>query len=169
VHIDCPQDAIIIKLNADLNDTYLWYGAREARAGYALNQTAQDENAAQAGADVAATRGAIKAGRAYDNRNRDLVDAVKEDRDALKRVPKEELPESLQGLTPAERVAKVDQAAARRAEIQAKITKLAAEREKYLEAERRRLAAESDDPTLGDAVVATIQKQLTKSGFEAEE
>jgi hypothetical protein len=169
VHIDCPQDAIIIKLNADLNDTYLWYGARDERLRYRENQLAQDANAARAGADVAASRGAIKAGSAYSNRNRDLVDTMKEDRDVLRRLKKEELPEALQGLAPAERAAHVEKTAARRAEIQSKIAKLAAEREKYLEAERKRLADESDEATLGDAVVATIQKQLAESGFETEE
>jgi von Willebrand factor type A domain len=168
VHINCPQDEIIIKLNAELNGTYLWYGKREERARYAENQVAQDANAAQLGAPVVAARGAIKAGSAYNNGTRDLVDALKEDRGILKKLQKQDLPEALQELAPAERQAEVDKAATRRAEIQTKITKLAGEREKYLEVERKRVATESGEATLGDAVVATIQKQLTKSGFETE-
>ena len=50
-------------------------------------------------------------------------------------------------------------------EVQQQINKLAAEREKFLEAERQRLADASGEATLGDVVVTTIQKQLTASGF----
>ena len=32
MQIHCPQDEIIIKLNAELNKTYLWYGSRERSA-----------------------------------------------------------------------------------------------------------------------------------------
>jgi hypothetical protein len=166
VHIHCPQDEIIIKLNAELNKTYLWYGDRDERRRYALNQVAQDANAEGIGADVAAGRAVIKAGSGYSNRNRDLVDTIKEDRQILTRLKEEELPESLKELTPAQRVAHVEKTSAQRTEIQAKISKLAAERETFLETERKRLAGESADATLGDAVVTTIQKQLTDSGFD---
>ena len=43
---------------------------------------------------------------------------------------------------------------------------MTAEREAYLAKEQQRLAKESGATTLGDAVVTTVQKQLTKSGFE---
>jgi hypothetical protein len=166
VHIHCPQDEIIIKLNAELNKTYLWYGDRDERRRYALNQVAQDANAEGIGADVAAGRAVVKAGSGYRNLNRDLVDTIKEDRQILTRLKVEELPETLKKLTPAERVAHVEKTSAQRTEIQAKISKLAAERETFLETERKRLAGESADATLGDAVVTTIQKQLTDSGFD---
>ena len=166
VHIHCPQDKIIIKLNAELNKTYLWFGDRDVRRRYAENQVAQDSNAQSVGEGVAAVRAVIKAGSAYSFRNRDLVDAMKEDGEILKKLEKEELPESLKLLAPGQRAARVKEMAARRAEVQNKINVLAAERESYLANERKRMAPQSGQATLGDAVVSTIRKQLQESGFE---
>lgn len=166
VQIKCPQDEIIIKLNAELNKTYLWYGARKDRVRYAENQVAQDSNAQAAGDGVAASRVVIKAGQVYSNENRDLVDTIKQDGDILEKLKEEDLPDALKNLAPAERQARVKEVAAKRAEVQTKINALAAEREEYLAKEQKRLGDKTGGATLGDAVVSTIRKQLEKSGFE---
>lgn len=166
VHIECPQDEIIIRLNTELNETYLWYGARKDRDRYAENQVAQDTNAHQAGADAASNRFITKAGSVYSNRNRDLVDTMGEDNEILQKVKEEELPDALKDLSLAEREAYVKRLAAKRAEVQKKISTLAAERESFLVKERKRLAGEPGGATLGEAVVSVIRKQLAKSGFE---
>jgi hypothetical protein len=165
VQIRCPQDEIIIKLNAELNKTYLWYGAAPVRQRYAANQMAQDANASELSIAVGADRAAAKATDAYCNTSRDLVDAMKENCQLLATLKKDELPETLQSLTPEQRLVVVEKAAAKRSEIQKEISKLAAERERLLQAERERLAEEAGEATLGDAVVTTIQKQLNASGF----
>jgi hypothetical protein len=166
VHIDCPQDKIIIKLNAELNKTYLWYGAAHVRGRYHANQAAQDFNAENSSPSAGATRAIAKSGAAYGNYSRDLVDTIAEDKDVLSRVKEEELPEALQELKPAERAAYVNRMATRRKEIQKEINDLAAEREKFLAKERQRLATETGSSTFGDATVAAIRNQLSKSGFE---
>ena len=166
VHIDCPQDKIIIRLNAELNKTYLWYGAHKDRDYYAGNQVAQDSNAEQVGADTASGRAIAKASGAYGNFNRDLVDTMAADREILEKVKKEELPDVLQDLTLNEREAYVKVMAAKRAQVQKEIGALAAARESYLAKEQKRLAEEAGDATLGDAVVGAIRQQLAKSGFE---
>jgi len=166
VHIDCPQDKIIIRLNAELNKTYLWYGSRQKRRGYAANQVAQDSNAASVSESIAVGRVATKAGAAYRNLNRDLVDTIEEDAEVLKKVEEQELPEVLQKLAPAKRVAYVQEMVAKRKQLQKQIGKLAAEREVHLAKERKRNAKEADEATLGDAVVMAIQKQLVRSGFK---
>jgi len=166
VQIKCPQDEIIIRLNTKLNKTYLWYGAKSDRQYYYKNQAAQDSNAGGMGGGVLAARAATKASSGYSNRNRDLVDTLREDKQILRRVKSEELPEQLQKLAPAERETYVKDMAAKRASVQKQIAKLAAEREAYLAKERKRLATEAGPATLGDAVVMAIQKQLAESGFE---
>ncbi len=169
VQIRCPQDEIIIRLNTELNKTYLWYGAESDRRGYSQNQVAQDSNAGGMGGGVLAARAVTKASSGYRNLNRDLVDTLGEDEGILHKLKAEELPESLQKLAPAEREAYVKDMAAKRASIRQQIAKLAAERDAYLAKERKRLADASGDATLGDAVVTAIQKQLTDSGFEQSE
>jgi len=164
VPVKCPQDEIIIRLNAELNKTYLWFGARTDRQFYASNQAAQDTNAKAAG--DAAGRVVAKAGELYSNRSRDLVDALKEDGTILKKVKEEDLPEALKNLPVTVREAKVKEIAAQRAAVQKQINKLAAEREQYLAEQRNSQPASGGEQTLGDAVVSTIAKQLKKSGFE---
>lgn len=168
VQIDCPQDKIIIKLNAELNKTYLWYGSESRQKSYAANQVAQDENAAAAGGAIASSRAIAKASSAYSNRSRDLIDSYNENRGVISEVKSEELPKELQSLGPKEREAYVQKMAAKRAEIQKQINQLAAEREQFLTKERARLVGTDASKTFGDAAVAAIQQQLTKAGFEAE-
>jgi uncharacterized small protein (DUF1192 family) len=164
VHVKCPQDDVIIRLNTELNRTYLWFGAEDVRENYGANQIAQDENAIRYGAG--ASRGYAKANAAYNNFNRDLVDTIKEDRETLKKVKPEELPAPLQGKTLADQETYVKEMSARRASLQQEINRLAAQREAYLAKERARLAEEQGGETLGDAVVAAVNRQLAAAGFE---
>lgn len=166
VHIDCPQDKVIIQLNAELNKTYLWYGAAHERGRYEANQAAQDANAERSSSNAISTRAAAKAGAAYRNYSRDLVDTLAEDKEILKKVKDEELPDSLKQMSPEKREAYIRQMASRRGEVQKQINELASEREKYLAKERQRLASDSGGSTFGDATVLAIRKQLVKSGFE---
>jgi hypothetical protein len=166
VQIHCPQDEIIIRLNTELNKTYLWYGAESDRRYYSENQVAQDSNAGGIGRGVLAARAVAKASSGYSNRHRDLVDTLSEDREILRRVKTEELPESLQKMTADEREAYVKDMAAKRAEIQKQIAELSQKRAVYIAHEQKKLATDRAATTLGDAVVTAIQEQLADSGFE---
>jgi len=164
VQIRCPQDEIIIRLNTELNKTYLWYGAESNRRFYYENQAAQDSNASGMGGGTIVARAAAKATESYSNRNRDLVDTLKEDKNALSKVKSEELPAELQKLDVAGREAYVREMADKRAKIQQQIANLSQERAKYLASQ-----SQSDEATLGTAVVAAVDKQLAESGFEQSE
>jgi hypothetical protein len=166
VQIKCPQDEIIIKLNAELNQTYLWYGQKSDRDYYYRNQTLQDSNASSLGMPVLAERASVKATSGYSNRGRDLVDTLSEDETALATVASEDLPEQMQKMSADERKAFVAENAKKRADIQQQIAKLSVEREAYLASEQRKLAGAAGAASLGDAVVNVIQKQLTDAGFE---
>lgn len=168
VHIDCPQDKIIIQLNAKLNDTYLWYGTRSSRENYARNQLAQDENAASEGISIIAGRATTKASAAYSNNFRCVVDTMIEDPDILKKIKEEELPDVLRNLAPEKREGYVKEMIAKRQDLQSQIGKLAAEREAHLVKERQRMADEAGEATLGDAVVSAVRKQLVASGFKVD-
>jgi hypothetical protein len=168
VEIECPQDKVIIKLNAELNKTYLWYGQAEERHYYAENQVAQDDNAMKASGGAAATRATAKAGAAYSNRNRDLVDTYAEDNSILKKVKNDDLPASVRALQSGEREKYVQQMAQRRADVQRQISSLAEERDAYLAKETKRQNESANSGTFGGAAVNMIQKQLEKSGFETD-
>jgi hypothetical protein len=163
VHIKCPQDKIILELNTELNKTYLWFGAKQVRESYKGNQLEQDKNADSIGNSN--SRIQSKASAAYFNKGRDLCDTLQEDEKALENVKTEDLPEELQKLTLEKRKAYVQKMAAKRAEIKQQLAKVNQEREAYLAAEQKQLAAAVKN-TLGDAITNTVNEQLLKSGFE---
>ena len=174
VHIECPQDKIIIELNGKLNKTYLWYGAEGARKKYAGNQLAQDGNAAkpasQAFGGGIISRTAAKSSSSYNNRGRDLVDSFAGDAEGLKKLDKAVLPEAMQKMTEAERVAHLEKMTKERAELKAKIAKLNKERLVHIAAKRKEMAANGEaEQTLSDVMNKSLRLQLEKSGFEMKE
>ncbi len=168
VHIDCPQDKIILELNAHLNRTYLWYGTSHAREVYAGRQAAQDDLAAGEGASTATGRAAAKATGLYRNAARDLVDRAASDPKALSELPVNQLPEEMQSMNEQQRKAHVKKLAAERRELQSQIAKLAREREAYLVKKQGELVQAEEGATLGDAIVAAVAEQLTTAGFSVD-
>ncbi len=165
VHIDAPQDKVIIELNSKLNSTYLWFGDVDTRHEYARNQVAQDSLAASVAPAAAAERAVTKASAAYSNRSRDLVDAYAQDLDKLGTLDQATLPETMQAMTLDERKAYVETQSAERSALQAQIASLQLEREAWL--------AENAEPaegeaSLGDAMLGAVREQLTAAGFVVE-
>ena len=166
VHIPCPQDAEIIRLNKEMNKTYLWFGKSDKRAYCLDNQAAQDSNALGLSPSVAVGRSVTKSSNAYKNTNRDLVDGLEYDSEILENVPEDELPDVMQEMTPEERVTYLDGMVSERTKLKKLINNESLEREIFLKEERIRRAEENGETTLGDAVVGAIQKQLVEAGFE---
>jgi hypothetical protein len=72
-------------------------------------QAAQDKNAESVSSSNYAERAVSKSKAVYKNESWDLVDRVKEDKSALQKIKKEELPKELQNKSPQEIKAIVDQ------------------------------------------------------------
>lgn len=164
VHIEAPQDAEIVRLNEELNKTYLAYG-REGAAG-AANQVAQDKNAeAKEAAGARVQRVMAKASVNYSNDRWDLVDArAKKDFDWAE-VADEELPEELRGLDNEARDKKISEMRGQRAEIQKQIAGLSAERKKFVAAKMKE-AGEGGEDTLDAVMSKTVREQAVKKGYE---
>lgn len=164
IHIDAPQDSIIIKLSSDLNRTYLWFGEADVRGDYSKNQQAQDLNA---GSNSVA-RAVTKAGKLYSNSNRDLVDTYKINKNILAEVEEKCLPDSMQEMSKQDRLAYLKTMANKRIEIQKEISKHNKARRKYVETEKTRLAKSTreGESTLGDVIRSAVRTQLIASGFE---
>ena len=166
-HIKCPQDKIIIRLNEELNKTYLWFGSSAARSRYKTNQLAQDENAAELSAPALVGRVVTKAGKAYRNTSRDLVDAFADNKSIVVEVADDELPEEVRKLSKEDRIAHVEAMLAKRKQLQEQIAKLNRERQAFIQ-QSASAVAQAGEATLGEAVVEAIQSQLQDSGFEVE-
>lgn len=160
-HIDAPQDDELSTLSTELNTTYLAYGdeGEEAR----MRQTMQDANAAGAAPAVAAERATAKATAIYTNTRWDLVDAIREGVVKLGEMKDADLPAPMRDMTLEQQREYVEQAAGRRAEIQARIKELSAARANYLAAERAKVSGAT---TLGEALLGAIRDQAARVGLE---
>ncbi len=161
VHIEAPQDKEIVKLNEELNRTYINYGAAAPAAK--ARQVAQDSNAAakpESGAQV--QRIVSKASANYFNSGWDLVDASKDKGFDITKVKEADLPEEMRKMTVEERKAHLEKKTAEREEIQKKVLTLNKEREAYV-ATQRKESAKND--TLDTAMVKALRTQAEKKGI----
>jgi len=158
VHIASPYDGIIIKLNSELNDTYIFYGSR-GRSKMRL-QAVQDTNAKELDEVVEVKRAVSKSSRIYKNTTWDLVDAEKEEGFSYSKIDKKTLPKVLQEKSPVELEAYVTKKSKRRKEIQEKIRALNVKRNKYV-------AEQSKGESIGleSVMIKAIKKQAKVKNY----
>lgn len=160
--IPTPHDDTLSRLNIELNATYVPYGAAgdEGRR----NQHDQDKNAAVTGEQSVGARIAAKATALYNNSMWDLVDAAAETDFRIDAVKKEELPENMQAMTPAEQEAYIAGMSRARGAVQEKIKEVSAQREAFIRAQRER--QKGDQSGLDDALLESIHEHAKKKGIE---
>lgn len=163
--IKTPFDAEIILCNDKLNETYISYGriGKEKK----MNQLMQDMNANTISSANYTERAVSKAKSAYKNTSWDLVDKMKEDKNILLTIQKEELPEELKTKSPEEIKSLLTQKEQERASIQKEISKLAVKRKEYIE-EVLKKESNSKTDDLGDAITASILSVAKVKGYTLE-
>ena len=159
-HIEAPQDAEILRLNEELNQTYMSYGGRKG-AEMKARQKKQDVNAA---AFSLTERAISKSSGAYKNSSWDAVDAYVENEDVILEADEEELPEELQGLGKEKRKEVIETKMKERERIQDEIQELSKQRSTYISAERKKQAGKKGN-SLDDAMLDAVREQATKEGF----
>lgn len=167
VVIDTPHDAELSRLSAELNKTYVAYGAMGG-AGQ-MRQEAMDKRATTQ-PSVAAERAVAKSSSNYSNAGWDMVDALREgklSRDRIATMDAKELPEPMRAMSVEQREAYVKEQATNREAIQKQIGELNAKRVAYIEAEQKK-ASPSGPDTLDTAVVKAVREQLEAKGFKHE-
>ena len=159
VHIDTPYDDIIIKLNGQLNNTYISYGAigREKKAA----QVMQDSNAAELEEAVAVKRAVSKSSRLYKNSKWDLVDAIEDDEAVVSELKEDDLPSELKGKSEKEIKEYVMAKKSERAKIQKQIQELNKKREAYIAKNQKEEAGE-----LENAMLSAIKAQALKKNYK---
>jgi hypothetical protein len=166
VHVDAPQDKEIARLGAELNTTYVAYGAAGAEGR--RRQTGMD-TAAEAAAPAAAVQRAVaKSSLHYRNERWDLVDAHKGGKVKLEELKDEDLPENMQKMTAEEREAYVADMAKKRTDIQDQIQTLNDARKAYVAAEMKKLADKGED-TLEAVIIKAVRSQAEKKDFKFEQ
>ncbi len=159
VHIASPYDDIIIQLNNQLNNTYIYYGTQGKRK--IQLQAVQDSNAAELDEVVAVKRAVSKSSRIYKNSSWDLVDAEKEANFSYDKIEKKSLPKHLQGKTSKEIKKYVAEQSKKREEIQLKIKDLNTKRNIYVAKQRKNTNTKSIDK----AMINAIKKQAKQKKY----
>ncbi|MEM9077208.1 MAG: VWA domain-containing protein [Bacteroidota bacterium] len=158
VHIDTPYDDIIIKLNTQLNNTYISYGSMGAAK--VASQAAQDSEAYNVNKGVAVKRSVSKSSRLYKNSKWDLVDAVEEAEVELDEIKEEDLPKELRGKSEKEMKAYIEGKKEERERIQKEIQDLNEKREAYIAKNQKQEKGE-----LENALLNAIKSQAAKKNY----
>ncbi len=156
-YILTPYDTKINELNIQINTTYVGYGVKGETKK--MNQMVQDKNAESISAANSTERAVSKSSAIYRNDDWDLIDRVKEDKDALSKIKAEELPSELKDKTTEEIKKFVAEKTKERETIQKEITELAKKRQDFIDAEAKKQNKQDD---LGNAISTSII-ELAKS------
>ena len=159
IYIVTPYDNLIIQLNQELNDTYIYYGSQ----GYQKRsmQATQDNNAAALDEVVVVKRAVSKSTKMYNNASWDLVDAANNDSFNFKKINKKSLPKLLQHKSTSELKQYVAQQAAKRSKIQEKIRQLNLKRKQFIAAKK----TGNTQDNLENAIIKTIKKQAKRKHY----
>ncbi len=161
-NIATPMDEELLKLNQELNSTYVAYGkdGDERKA----NQIEQDANAVAMSTPSVASRTVAKAGRLYQNASWDILDAL-ESGVQLEDIDVADLPEPMKSLDEEQRREYVAGLAAKRDVVSTEIEALGKKRQLYIADERARLAAD-DAAGLDEAILNGVRELAQRKGFE---
>jgi len=163
--VNAPQDQEIAKLGEALNSTYIAFGAEGAKNQ--VRQREQDSNALAAAPSSNVQRQITKSSSFYKNSSWDLVDALKEEKDDLAKLKKEQLPEKMQKMSEEEQKAYVKEMAEKREGIQKQIQALNESRKKHVAVEMRKRAEKGED-TLDAVMIKTVREQAARKNFHFE-
>lgn len=161
-YFETPYDDRIDHLNQLLNDTYIGYGRMGAERK--MLQAEQDQNAKSISVANYAERAVSKSKAIYNNSSWDLIDKVSQDKNALKEIKKEELPQGLQGLSISELQVYVQDKSAKRDSLQSKIADLAVQRQEYIDKRLKEEGEPGDD--LGHAITQSLIGFAQQKGYE---
>lgn len=160
VHIPSPYDDEIVRLNKQLNETYLGYGAH-GRASKE-RQIVQDSNAASMSPSIQIKRAKSKVSGAYSNESWDVVDAYKKDKSLILEMEESQLPDELKGKSTKERKAFIEEKSAERNVLKQKISDLATQQKSFVDEKRKSMA---ETKTLDNVMVSAVRKQAIAQGF----
>jgi hypothetical protein len=160
VYVETPYDTTLLRLNNELNGTYIFYGTEGGIA--AVNQAKQDDNSKKYSESNAAERTVSKANSGYYNATWDLVDKSKEKDFDVKKIKKEEMPESMKNMDDEERVKYIEGQSAKRDTIKTEINNINKLRQAFID---QKQAEFKNDNSLDKAVVNSVRHIAEKRNY----
>jgi hypothetical protein len=162
-YVSTPYDDKITKCNEKLNSTYIGYGAQGDYKK--VSQVREDRNAETVSKANYAERAVNKSKTVYKNDSWDLVDKVKQDKQAVSKMKKEELPAELRNKSTAEVTAYIEAKGKEREAVQKEMAELGKERQKYIDGEMKKKNLKDD---LGNAMSTSIVAFAKQKGYTVE-
>ncbi|MEW5906957.1 MAG: hypothetical protein AB1734_09300, partial [Elusimicrobiota bacterium] len=167
-YVEAPQDARIAQLGASLGNTSVVRGVRGSARKAELNSL-ESKMSASGGQAALAERAAFKAmapaaQAAEADADWDVVSALESGKLKRSDIKKEELPEELRGLDEKALQKTLDDKLEERRKIKEEITRLQAERRRYIEEQESKAAGGPD--TLDKAMLQTVRSQASRKGYK---
>ena len=160
--VSTPMDRKLSELNRRMGETLIPYGDADARREVAAKQAAAEAAPAPAAADRlsynARTKKAVQG-------SGELLDALARNDLKLEDIQEKNLPAELQKLSREELRGRIAKAEKDRAALQKEIAEVAKDREAFIQAETKRLAAAGKGDGFDEKVAQTIRKQAEKKGI----
>lgn len=159
-----PYDEELARLGRELDSTLLAYGSSAAQAALADKVAASRAIDAAAPAEALAERAACKAeGGATLLGRQELVQDCADGKVNLAELKDEELPDAMRSMTPAQRVAFVQQQAQARSSCQARIADVNTQRQNFI---RDKLAESGGKDSFDQKVLQALKALAARKGIE---
>jgi hypothetical protein len=169
VAITTPFDEKIAALSEKMDDTRLYYGSGEEKEKQRRKMAATDKLHAASSIESRARRATFNAsesGAANFLGEGELVDEVSSGRVDLSSIDKDQLPEPMQAMAPAEQAAIISETAGRRNELKRQISELTEQRAAYLDKKVEDAGGARD--SLDEQIYRAVREQAGKLGMSYE-
>lgn len=163
VAVATPFDKPLAELNVAVGKTIVPYGSAVTQAGV-LSKQHVAEMAAPAAAADRLRYNSVSGGRVVQGEG-ELLDAMRDGKITFESIKRTELPDDLKLLNDTDLKARLSAAAAKRAELQQQIDELGKQREAFLAAEQKRLAATGKGDAFDTKVAEILREQAKKKGI----
>lgn len=165
-YINTPYDNEILKLNDDLNNTYIYYN--EEGKELQKRMVLQDNNAAKGSKSNKVQRSFYKSSKKYKSPKKwDVVDTYQEEPEAIEELEEEEfeameLPTQYDSLSKVEFQQVVIEKSEDRTKIQNEINELKVKRENYITSQNNT----KNNNGLESVIITSLKNQATSKGFK---
>jgi Mg-chelatase subunit ChlD len=163
IAITTPFDRPLAELNLELGKTIVAYGSPAAQAAVRAKQEVTELSSFSVAADRLAYN--ARSGGKVVQGSGELLDALKEGTVEFDGIKREQLPKELQELKEPELRTLLDAKAAKRAELQTRTNELSRQREAFIAAEQKRIAATGKGDAFDSKVAEVLREQAKKKGI----
>ncbi|MFC1610785.1 VWA domain-containing protein [Myxococcota bacterium] len=163
-----PFDKDLAEASAELDATRLYYGSRKVRAAASKRKKVGEAINAKASVSAKARRATFNTSAAGDDNfygRNELLRDVETNKVKLDHIETAELPEIMQGMSTKERQRFVDEQAAKRAALQAKVRDLATKRQAHME-EQLKKDAKAAKGALSQKVYDAVRRQAAENDIQ---